>query len=229
MERINGYGAYQQQYYNNTVNNSARKKTEKTENTKNDNNVKLSENAKQLLKELQKKYKNADFFVASYETEEEAAEYLAKGSKEYSVLIDPEQLEKMASDEKVKEKYMGILDKSMTDLSDMKEQLEKEGKDDEVVSLGVSVDKNGNVSYFAELEKMSEKQKERIEKTKADKKEKAAEQKKADEKEKAEKTQKTRVEAGSIEELLEKIRNVDWDGVKPTDVKTSGSRFDCTI
>ena len=36
-----------------------------------------------------------DFMVAEYEGDDEAAEYLSRGTKDYSVLIEPELLEKM--------------------------------------------------------------------------------------------------------------------------------------
>ena len=57
---------------------------------------------------MQKKYGDMDFFVADYSSDDEAQRYLSRGSKEYSVLIEPELLEKMAADESVKEKYLGI-------------------------------------------------------------------------------------------------------------------------
>ena len=68
----------------------------------------LSQGAKDLLNEMQKKYGDMDFFVADYSSDDEAQRYLSRGSKEYSVLIEPELLEKMAADESVKEKYLGI-------------------------------------------------------------------------------------------------------------------------
>ena len=55
---------------------------------------------------MQKKYGDRDFFVADYSSDDEAQRYLSRGSKEYSVLIEPELLEKMAADESVKEKYL---------------------------------------------------------------------------------------------------------------------------
>ena len=69
----------------------------------------LSQGAKDLLNEMQKKYGDMDFFVADYSSDDEAQRYLSRGSKEYSVLIEPELLEKMAADESVKEKYLGII------------------------------------------------------------------------------------------------------------------------
>lgn len=235
MSKIEGYGAYQNTFYSNTVNSRSAKdaknadkageagKTEKKE------PVQLSSAAKKLLEELQKKYNNMDFIVADYETDEEAAEYLSRGTKEFSVLIDPETLEEMAADEEAKAKYTGILEDSVAQLKDMKEQLGD--KKDEVTRLGISVGKDGSVSYFADLEKMGEKQKEWIEKSIESKKEERSEREKKAQEELAshERTQKTRVQAGSIEELLEKIKSVDWDQIKSEEKATSGSRFDFSV
>ena len=62
----------------------------------------LSQGAKDLLNEMQKKYGDMDFFVADYSSDDEAQRYLSRGGKEYSVLIVPELLEKMAADDSVK-------------------------------------------------------------------------------------------------------------------------------
>lgn len=221
MSRIDGYGIYQSNFYENAAKGKKTKqaeKTDKTEKTEKNSQIQLSEQAKQLLEKLKKTYGNMDFIVADYETEEEAEKYLSRGTKEYSVLIEPELLEEMAADKETKEKYIGLLDEATGKLADMKEQLGD--KKEEVTHLGVSIGKDGTISYFAELEKVTEKQKERIEK--------AGEEKKED-KSVSEKTKKTRVQASSVEELLEKIRNVDWSQMKADKVQESGSRFDCTI
>jgi hypothetical protein len=213
--------------------------------------VELSDAAQKLLEELKEKYSNMDFVVADYSSEEEAQELLSGGTKEYSCLIDPETLEKMAADEDVKAQYLNILDESTSDLDEMKEQLGDSGQ--EVKRLGFTVDDNGQVSYFAELEKNSKAQSERIEaareKKKAEKKEaaeeaeeKEAEEKKAEaaearKKEKAEEAyqntqggiRRTTVTAATTEELLEKIRSVDWDSVEEASVPAAGSRFDFSV
>ena len=231
MSKVEGYGAYQSSLYNASKGSTAKKtgtadKTNKTE--KKDSKVQLSVKAKKLLEELKKNYKNMDFIVADYENDEEAASYLSRGTKEYSVLIDPETLEEMASDEETKAKYTGILDDAVGQLKDMESKLGD--KKDDVTHLGISIDKDGQVSYFAELEKAGERQKEFVERTRESKKEeKAAQAKKAEEKAASERTKKTRVEADSVEELLDKIKAVDWDQVKPEVKPVSGSRFDFTI
>ena len=157
--------------------------------------------------------------------------YLSRGSKEYSVLIDTETLEEMAANQKSKEKYLGILDEATGKLSDLREQLsEEEGQ--EVARLGISIGKDGSVSYFAELEKMSEKQRERIEKSKEKKKEQSDQAEKTaknrSETAKAEPYKRTRVTAQTAEELLEKIRKVDWEKV-PELQAVNGSRLDLSI
>ena len=221
MNRIEGYSAYQTNYYENqtqrkksTSDGAVADKTKETQTSQ----VELSDGAQKLLKKLKETYKDMDFMVAKYDSDEEAASYLSRGTKEYSVLIDPETLEKMAADEGTKKKYMNILDNAKTDLTKMKDELAEEGK--EVTHIGISFNSDGKKSYFADLEKMSDKQAERIEKNREDKKaEKAAEEKK----------KKTRVHADSIEELREKIKNIDWDQIKAEDPQQVGSKSDYSI
>ena len=193
MNGISGLGVYEKNYYDSQVQNKKTNSTKKTQSK--DKEVNLSDRAKELLKELKKTYGDIDFIVASYNSDEEADSYLANGTKEFSVLIDPEELEKMASDDNVKKKNLGIIEEAREKLSDMKENLGD--KKDDVKRLGVSIDKNGTVTYFADLEKMSEKQRERIEKAREEKREYIGAHSNV---------KRTRVNAPSAEELLEKIK-----------------------
>ncbi len=237
MSRIEGYSIYQNSYNKDFVQN--KKEAEKTKKTekKEERQIQLSDKAKALLEELKKTYGNMDFMVADYETEEEAARYLSRGTKEYSVLIDPDTLEEMAGDDSVKEKYMGIINDATSQFETAKEQLGEEGK--EVVRMGVTVGKDGTITYFAELEKMSEAQKARIEKVKEEKKE---EKQKAEAKEEREERtgkseekyipearKRTRLQAASMETLIEQIKGVDWDHIKMEDLTVTGSRLDLSI
>lgn len=194
--------------------------------------VSLSRDAQKLLKELKKSYGNMDFIVADYKTDEEAASYLSRGTNEYSVLISPEELEKMAADNDVKEKNLKTLDEAVSKLKDVKSQLGD--KADEVSRLGIAINGNGEVSYFAELEKSSEKQRERIEQQRADKKEAAAEEAKKAEAEGTGRiparhpSKHTTVFAGTVEGLAEKIGQVDWSTIKE-DAPANGQKFDFTI
>ena len=247
MDKIGAYSTYQQTYAETVANRKdsfvRTKETGQVKNadqTKTAEKVQLSEKAKNLLKELQKKYGNMDFIVADYETEEEASALLSRGTKEYSVLIDPDTLEKMASNEEEKQKYINLLEESTGKLTDIKDQLEENGE--YVKRIGISIGEDGSVSYFAELEKLSEMQRERIENAKESRKEERAQAKE----EAAEKLQEQReskepawigsdksksvfVKADSPEELLEKIQNVDWSSVEEKVVETSGNHIDFSV
>lgn len=220
MNKVGSYGVYQNKYYENTM--QSRKEKEASKTAKADETVKsgktqLSSRAKALLQKLQKTYGNMDFMIADYETEEEAKAYLSRGTKEYSVLIEPDVLEEMAADEEAEKKYSGILEDAVSKLADMKSQLGD--KKDETARLGVSIGKDGELSYFAELEKVNEKQRERIEKAREDKKEESAKGM----------GKKVSLKADSPEELLEKIRNVDWSKIKEEKKDSSGSRINFTV
>lgn len=191
----------------------------------------LSKAAQNLLKELKKTYSNMDFIVADFETDEEAASLMSRGTAEYSALFTPEELEKMAADEDVKNKNMKILDGAVSKLDEMKTKLGD--KADDVTRIGISFGDDGEVSFFAELEKNSEKQRERIEKQREDKKEAAKDNGKAEAAEylaHGKPTGKrTTVYASTIEELAEKIANVDWNAVKEERQSTTGQRFDFAV
>lgn len=239
MNKVSGYGLYQNNYYDTAVNRKNQSKTSKSNSSrtdktrKTDNNVQLSDRAKALLQELKKTYSNMDFMVADYESEEEAASYLNRGSKEYSVLIDPEELERMASDDNVKEQNLSILDNAVGKLDEMKNQLGD--KENEVVCMGISIGKNGEVSYFAELEKAGERQKEFVDRIRENKKESAKEadaktDSKAHGRYDYEHSKRTTLYASTAEELLDKIKNVDWDDIREeTTIPTPGGRFDFTV
>ena len=239
MDKIGAYGAYKNMYENTIKNGNVNKDASadkavavsKNENVAKPQQVNLSEKAKNLLKELQKKYGNMDFMIANYETDEEAAEIMSRGTKEFSVLIEPEVLEQMAADESVKEKYIGILEDSMKQLDSVKEQLGDDAKD--VKRIGITVGEDGSVKFFAELEKASEKQRERIEKNKEAKAEEAKAEKaeKAAEKPEtiAEQKKKAYVQAETIEELVEKIKEINWDKIQKEEVAYTGSKIDFTI
>lgn len=242
MNNMNGIGSYnslQKSFYSNAAQSrkTAKADNKKTDGTKKTENssVQLSDKAKALLQELKKTYSNADFYVAEYDSEEEASEYLSRGSKDYSVLIDPEELERMANDEEVKKNNLNLLDESLGKLSEMKEELKETGREDEVVTLGVNIGKDGQVSYFAELEKSGERTKEFVDKMLEDKKEAAKEAEdektgKAQNKYNYEHSKRATVSANSVEDLLEQIKNFNWDTVKEeTSIPMPGKNFDFTV
>ena len=240
MNNMNGVGSYsaiQKNLYSSSVQSRKAAKTDDKKTDSTNDSVQLSDKAKALLQELKKTYNNADFYVAEYETEEEAADYLSRGSKDYSVLIDPEELERMANDDEVKKQNLSLLDESLNKLGEMKEELKETGREDEVVTLGVNIGKDGQVSYFAELEKAGERTREFVDKIREDKKEaaKEAEAEKADKnpnqgKYNYEHSKRATVTANSVEDLFEQIKNFNWDNVKEeTTIPMPGRNFDFTI
>ena len=141
----------------------------------------------------------------------------------------------MANDDEVKEKNLSLLDESLGKLSDMKEELKETGREDEIVTLGVNIGKDGQVSYFAELEKSGERTKEFVDKMREDKKEAAKEAEaekagKAQDKYNYEHSKRATISANSVEDLLEKIKNFSWDSVKEeTTIPMPGKNFDFTV
>lgn len=242
MNKIGGYSAYQNNYLDSLVQSRKNQnKTSKSDSSQKTNksgkangSVQLSDKAKALLQELKKTYSNMDFIVADYDSEEEAASYLSRGTKEYSVLIDSEELERMASDESVKEQNLALLDEAVGKLDEIKNQLGDHK--DEVVSMGITIGKDGEMSFFAELEKAGERQKEFIDSIREGKKE-AAEKAEADRTNPGhpyahgyERGKRTTVHASSVEELLEKISNIDWNSIKEeSTAHMPGERFSSSI
>lgn len=225
MNKVGSYDAYVNSYRNfdasaqNGIQKTAAEKANETSAAK---PVELSRDAKNLLKELQQKYGNMDFIVGEFETEEEAASYLARGTKDYSVLMSAEELEKMAKDENTKKEGMDKIESARNQLAYLQTQLKESGEN--VKKLGVVFEKDGSSTLFASLEKSSEQQKERLEEAK--------EAKKAEKKGTGanntlyNRTKETTVKAKTTEELLEKIRNVDWDSIEEKTVPATGSKFD---
>lgn len=221
MNKVGNYDAYVNGYrnYDTQLMSRGSRSTGKANETAS-KPVELSREAKNMLKELQQKYGNMDFIVGNFESEEDAAAQLSRGTKEYSVLIGAEELEEMAKDHSVKKDYMDKIEGARNQLAYMKTQLEESGE--EVKNMGVTFGKDGSTTLFASLEKMAERQKERLDEAKEAKKD-------AKQTESAtgyNRVKQAFVKAQTPEELLEKIRGVDWDSIEEKIVPVAGSRFD---
>ncbi len=153
----------------------------------------LSEKAQKLLDELKEKYGNMDFFIAKTSGDEEAQSIMSQGTKEYSVLIDPDTLEKMAEDEDFKNKCIAGIEESTSKLGDLFEELGEDA--DKIESVGIRVGADGTMEFFAKLRESSDEQRERIE----EQKEQKLEEKREEE---------LKLKASSLEELLEKLREL---------------------
>lgn len=203
---------YQASYQSSNI--GSTKKTAKTQNS----DKTLSKKAEQYLEKLKKKYGNMEFVIKDYENEEEAQKYLsdAQSTKDYTCLIDTETLEKMATDEATREKYESVLSGAEDKFSVMKNSL---GEDmEKVTAFGITIDKAGIVSYFAEVDKAKEKQEEQVKQT--EKKEKKNES-------------VTKVKADSIKKLIEKVKQELLESrtnrVQTKEEKMVGQFFDLTM
>ena len=240
------YGSYQNTYKAGTV--DKKKETAKTtENDKVKKNVtesiaekNLSKEAQKMLKDMRGSRTDMDFMVADFENGDNAKDILAQSDKEYTVIFSKEEMEKMASDPKYYAEKMHSIEGALRMSDEINAQFGFErafGKtngiensadtDTKITKFGISFNSDGTTTFFAQLEKTSASQKEYLEKIQE---KKAAEKKEAKKKEQSKQTEvrKTTVQANSKEELLDKIKNIDWDSIKPEENKIGG-RFDFSI
>ncbi len=239
-------------YTRNAINNSDKyinqnKKVEKDNGSQSIKASQLTEQQQATLDKLKEKYGNMDFHVVDSVDSDEAKRLLESGSKDYNVVMTQDELEKMASDDDYLAKRMGDLDDVMKMSDKLKAQFEndsEEGKEEggsRLAGFGVTFNDDGTTSYFVELEKLSEKQKERIDASKEKKAdEKRAQKKEADEKRLEElrnpksettgKVEKTQIKASSFDELMKKvgdyIQNEKMANIKTDEEKMVGQNFD---
>lgn len=170
--------------------------------------TKLSDKAQNFLDGLREKYGDYDFVVSANPSADDAI----GGTKAYSVIFTPEELERMADDEDYAQKMMGNVGKAVDTLKDLSERDLGEGV--QFSQLSASIDDEGNMKFFAQLEKLSAEQQERLE---AARERRAEENDDADDAESAELTKilykPADVEADTADELLAKIFGIDWDAI----------------
>jgi len=215
------------------------KQAESTTQTREVKKPQLSTAAQQLLEKLQKTYNNMDFMV--YGNGQDAKELLSQGTKEISVLFSSDELEKMASDEKYEREYMSRVQGALRMSDEINKKFgytsafEEKSDNVQINKIGIVFEDDGKMTIFAELEKSAAQQRERIEKARE---EKRAESKKKENKAEKEMqsysknntdTKHASVQASSMEELIEKITEVDWNTVKSEKIPESGGKFDFSI
>ena len=149
----------------------------------------LSEKAQKYYEQLKAKFGDMDFILVSKDEKANAQANAASYANPNKpvVLIGEDEIEKMASDEKFRSKYEGIISMAKENLAAMKDQF---GNNDNVKGFGMQVDDKGEVSYFAVLKKSGDQQAERIQKKQAEKKA----EKKENDKKAAKKAQEERLE-----------------------------------
>lgn len=101
---------------------------------------------------LQKKYENADIFVAGPDDD------LSQigGDLEYSIILSEDEMKLLASDDekdkKAKDKLLKNIDDAMNKISDLSKKIEENtGKDDDISNYGISIGKDGKVNFFADI------------------------------------------------------------------------------
>ena len=183
---------------------------------------KLSAKAQSYLENLRKKYGDYNFVVSN---DMDTSKTLGS-DKEYSVMFTSEELEKMAEDDEYAEKVMGQVGNAVDMLKNISEKDLGEGV--KFAQLGVSIDSEGNMKLFAQLEKLTEQQQKRFEEAKekaAERQQTAAEEAKAAEADEAAKEdgmpvvfKSADVEDDSEEELINKIFGINWDEIPEEEV-----------
>lgn len=222
-------------YYQNSMqavkkNDSVAKAKETVSESKvaNSSEDKLSTKAKNYLENLRKTYGDYDFYVADAGVDRRAL--LSGSTKEFSVIFSNEELERMADDEAYAQEKMHAVQIAVEMSKRINEQFGADLENGTLISkMAISFDEDGKMSIFAQLEKLSEAEKDYIEKIKekrADEKKSAEELEEKKEQEKDMTVKKVNLEASSEEELIEKITNVDWSKVAG---ETEGIRFDFSV
>lgn len=199
------------------------------------NEEKLSKRAQDFLAKLKEKYGDYDFFVGN--TEDEHKSLANSGSKEFSVVITADELEKMADDEN----YAAQKEKEIEDSVAMCKRISEQygyvsaGEEDEntvgvINKISVSIGDDGKISIFAELEKLTEAQKERIKNAKEEKaeekKSEAADKKNPYVKEDPNAVKRTSIQADSEEDFIAKLQAINW---KTIGESYSGDKFDFSV
>ena len=193
---------------------------DKNEQTIQSSEYKLPSKAHGYLDNLRKQYGDYDFIIA--DKGDDFKSLVKQSDKEFSVVFSSAELERMASDGKYASEKLSQVQTAVKMSDKINEQFGFErawGKDIgngfTLSKMAVSFDDDGKMSIFAEFEKASEKQNERLERIREKRaEEKAAVEKKAEEKQ-AERTdekpvRKVQIEAQSTDDLWEKIQKYNW-------------------
>ena len=180
---------------------------------------KLSEKAEKYYNQLKKKFGQYDFILVSSAEKENARANAGKYANNLKtvVLIDEEKIEKMATDEKFRKQYEGILSGATNQINQIKATAEKSGA--ALQGVVMQVNDNGTTSFFAALKKSSDAQRAMIEKKTALKR---AEKKEAEKKE-AKEARDERIEKSKAEKADEMSSNEAEAGQRTDGVSNESS------
>ncbi len=211
---LQGIGVTNDKKYNQTVEKptttkaSAAKKIDKNSKQLTATEANLSDKAKAYLEKLKKNYGDYNFITA--DSDEEMQSQLKQSDKEFSVIFSSEELEKMASDESyAKEKTEGMeravaLSKAIAERLGINRALGQELKGGATLEhVAISFKEDKTLSIFAQLEQLSE-QKDKI------------------------MARRTNLNATGVQDLFEKINQIDWDGLPLEEIQT-GDKIDYSV
>ncbi|MCR5322875.1 MAG: DUF6033 family protein [Lachnospiraceae bacterium] len=195
------------------------------------NEAKLSKRAQDFLNDLRERFGDYDFMVGN--SNDDLRSMVNGSNKEFSVIFSSEEIEKMAADENYAEEKFRAVDDAVEMSMRINEQFGFEsaldaaqGNGNTLSRFGVAIGDDGKVTLFAELEKTADKQKEHLE-ADADGVQKPVKPNpyaKNDENT----VKKTIIQAGSEEELMQKLSIVDWRDVPAQAIQT-GERLNFTV
>ena len=231
---------------NSQVNDAAKNKktTQKTtqEYGKTFGDVELSDKAKDYYKELRQKYSDMDFVIVSKDKKEEAKANLQNfgNANKMVVVIGEDEVEAMANDQSMRNKYEGIIEMARQASSTLSKAAE--GNSD-IISYGITTDKDGNTSFFAVMNKANQSASEKTAEIREKRKERAKEAEKLEEKRsaKAEADEKRKISkedtevltSSTLEGLLKKINDFTIQkrtaNVETDEEKMLGRSIDFTV
>ena len=195
------------------------------------NEEKLSARAQEYLEKLREEFGDYDFMVGN--SSDNLSEMVNSSNKEFSVIFSTEEIEKMAADEDYAKEKLAIIDEVVAMSERINDQYGFEsaldaaqGGGNTLSKFGVAIGDDGKVTLFAELEKSSDKQKERLDAS--EDAGKAAEKLSTYSKPDENSVKKMTIQAGSEEELLEKLAGLDWKEV-PAETSAPGARLNFTV
>ncbi|MGN0241567.1 MAG: DUF6033 family protein [Candidatus Weimeria sp.] len=172
----------------------------------------LSKKATEYYEALKKKFSNMDFVLVSEDqkanAQANAASYASSTKK--TVLINEDKIEQMASDPEYAKKYEQIIENSGNQLDQIQKDLEAKMGTGVLKGVGMQVQDNGAVSFFATVRDQNAASNEALVKRQAEKKAaKKAEAKKAAKKAAEEKTKEKASEKADEKKAAEKADKTD--------------------
>lgn len=184
----------------------------------------LNGDSQAYLNSLKEKYPDVSITVADFKNGKQEDSYML-GSRGYNnIAVSSSIIEKMASDPAAAAKY----EKVFAEMSGNSERIEKFAREnnDEILSAGALIDKNGKVSYWMvgrskdTMENPGTVYKEKVQKQ--------IEEKRAKKKEEEAIKEKKLAKAESVEKLMEQIKAGTSQSVKVQE-EGKGAQLDLTI